>query len=372
VAVYSARNDDIDHPFASIEEFVRREKKLDRNLLEIVGYEIDHLVSIELWLKLQGKVRILQEAAQKQLGEPMTYAAAEKLMERVREKDIVAIGTGFVTDADETCETDGPIGAAALARSIRIAFNATPVIFTEHGNLGIVSAACRGIGLNVKRSPDEAGKARFGVCVADFPMKNDEANKEAIKILDQYQPSAIISIERPGKNIKGVYHSFRGFDISGTSAKFDYMFELGNERGILTIGIGDVGNELGMGNIRETVLQHVPYAKKCLCPCGSGTACAVSSKVPVIAAVSNWGAYGIAAVLATMKERFEVLHDSLLERRAIRECVDAGAIDGETGRCEPAVDGSSDELHAAITNLLSKVIRSGVSLKRKEHLIPTL
>ena len=153
--------------------------------------------------------------------------------------------------------------------------------------------------------------------------------------------------------------------------KLDAFMTL-NEREILTIGIGDVGNELGMGNIQETVLKHVPYAKKCLCPCGGGTACTVPSDVPVVAAVSNWGGYGISAILAVMKERFEVLHSGILERRAIRECVDAGAIDGETGRCEPAVDGSRDELHVAVVELLSKVVKSGVSLKRREHPIPTL
>lgn len=340
--------------------------------LEIVGYQVDRLVSVELWLKLRGRVHILQEAAQRQLGKPMSYAAAETLMDRVKESDVVAIGTGFITRPDLTCETDGPVGAAALARSVRVAFNAVPVILTEPDSQHIVAATCRGAGLDVKKSFEDAVKARFGTFVAGFPVAGDKAEREAVKIFEKYKPTVVISIERPGKNVKGVYHSFRGLDISSTTAKFDYVFELAKEKRVPTIGIGDVGNELGMGNIRETVLEHVPFAKECICHCGAGTACAVPSDVPVVSAVSNWGGHAIAAVLSAMTERPEVLHDSILERRAIRECVDAGAIDGETGSCEPSVDGSREELHAAVIDLLGKIIRSGVSLGKKEHSIPTM
>jgi len=340
--------------------------------LEIVGHEVDRLISVELWLKLQGRLHILQEAVRRQLGKPMCYTAAEKLKENVGDGDVVILGTGFIVRPDMVCETDGPVGAAALARAVKIAFNAIPVVVTESENIGVVSATCKGIGLKIERDVESARSKRFAGCVVDFTKEDCEAREEALRILNQYEPSAVISIERPGKNIKGVYHSFRGQDISNTTTKFDYLFEKASEQGILTIGIGDVGNELGMGNIREVVVQHVPYAKKCLCPCGGGTACAIPSEVPVVAAVSNWGGYGIAALLAALTEKFEVLHDSVLERRAIRECVDAGAVDGETGRSEPSVDGLRDELHVAIIDLLHKVVRSGVSLQRKEHPIPTL
>jgi len=333
---------------------------------------VDRLISIELWLKLQGRLHILQEAARRQLGKPMTYAAAEKLKENVGERDAVILGTGFIVRPDMVCETDGLVGAAALARAMKIAFNAIPIVVTERENVGVVSATCRGMGLKVERDVESASSRRFAVYVMDFPKEDDIAREEAVRLLKQYEPSAVISIERPGKNIKGVHHSFRGEDISCTTAKFDYLFESASEEGILTIGIGDVGNELGMGNIREAVIQHVPYAKKCLCPCKGGTACAIPSEVPVVAAVSNWGGYGIAAVLAALTEKFEVLHGGVLERRTIRECVDAGAVDGETGRAEPSVDGSKDELHVAIIELLHKIVKSGVNLQRKEHPIPTL
>lgn len=338
----------------------------------MVGYEIDRLMSIELWLKLQGKIIALQEASQRQLGMPMTYAAAKILTERVKPGGIVIIGTGFILASDNVCETDGPVGAAALARALRLARGATPILLTEDENVDIVSAACRGIGLIVQSNLEGVSGKRHGAVVMGFPSDDLKAKELASNILRKYRPDAVVSVERPGKNIKGVYHSFRGQDISGTSAKFDYLYEMAHEQGIATIGIGDAGNELGTGNIREIVVKNVPFARECNCPCGAGTACAVTSDVVVIAAVSNWGGSGVAALLSAIAGNPDVLHSGFLEERSIRECADAGALDGETGRCEPSVDGSSAELHGNMVEFMRKIVRSGMSLTKGEHPIPTL
>jgi len=337
-----------------------------------VGYQIDRLTSVEPWLKLQGRLHILQEASQRLLGMSMTYAAAKKLVERVKAEDAVMICTGFIGARDGICETDGPVGAAALARALKIGSDATPILITDDASVDIVSAACRGIGLNLQPIAESVKGKRHAAHVMGFPLDDKEAKELASRLLDKYRPAAVITIERPGKNIKGVHHSFRGQDISATSAKIDYLYEMARDRGILTIGIGDVGNELGTGNIRETVLENVPYAQECQCPCKAGTACAVNSDVVLIAAVSNWGGSGIAALLSALTENPDVLHSGALEKRAIRECADAGAVDAEIGRCEPSVDGISDELHGHIVETMAKVVESGLGLKKKRHPIPTL
>ena len=340
--------------------------------VELVGHQVDRLISVEPWLKLQGRLHILQEASQHLLGMSMTYAAAKKLAGRVRAGDVIMVCTGFVVANDNVCETDGPVGAAALARALKIGFNATPILITDEASVSIVSAACRGMGLNLQSDAESVMGKRHAAHVMGFPLGDKESKEYAARLLDRYKPDAVITIERPGKNIKGVHHSFRGQDISATSAKIDYLYEMARDRKVLTIGIGDVGNELGTGNIRETVLENVPYARQCQCPCGAGTACAVNSDVVLIAAVSNWGGSGVAALLSALTERPDVPHSGALEKRTIRECADAGAIDGETGRCEPTVDGISDELHGHIVKTMAKIVESGLSLKRKEHPIPKL
>jgi len=73
-------------------------------------------------------------------------------------------------------------------------------------------------------------------------------------------------------------------------ARMDNLFEQCREQGILTIGIGDSGNEIRMGNIYDTVRKVVPYGDNCKCSTKCGIANSTLVDVAVVATVSNWGA----------------------------------------------------------------------------------
>ena len=193
--------------------------------------------------------------------------------------------------------------------------------------------------------------------VLGFPLDHEAAQKEAIRILDKFQPKAVIAIERPGWNEKHVHHSGMGYNISSVTAKLDYLFVEAQNRGILTIGVGDLGNEMGMGYVKEAVKAGIPNAEKCLCECGAGIACDVSADVGLICNISNWGAYGICACLAAVTGEYEVMHDPETERRMIRECVRAGALDPVSGMLRPYVDGEPENIHAYIVEMLQGIVR---------------
>ena len=57
----------------------------------------------------------------------------------------------------------------------------------------------------------------------------------------------------------------------------------------MTIGIGDGGNEIGMGKVLEKVAANVQY--------GSEIACTVASDYLVTAGVSNWGGFALAKAI---------------------------------------------------------------------------
>ena len=73
--------------------------------------------------------------------------------------------------------------------------------------------------------------------------------REAQLDSDEYQPTLVISIERPGMAADGHYYNMRGENISARCASFDYFLTLAN---CPTIAIGDGGNEIGMGNVADT------------------------------------------------------------------------------------------------------------------------
>jgi D-glutamate cyclase len=96
------------------------------------------------------------------------------------------------------------------------------------------------------------------------------------------------------------------------------------QRGVFSVGIGDAGNEIGFGRITDAVRQIQPYGARCQCECGDGMATVTPTDVLVVAAVSNWGAYGVEASLAILLERQDLLHTTTDARRVIERCLEAG------------------------------------------------
>lgn len=211
----------------------------------------------------------------------------------------VIIGTGF--PVVDTFETDGPLGAIAL-------YGALEALGKE------VWLAC--------------AKPLAGVINDDFRVLEllafdvDTGLIEAQRRLDELQPDAVVSIERPGLSSDNRYYNMRGEDISARCAVFDYYLSLAD---CPTIAIGDGGNEIGMGNVRSVVaaLDIVAAATEC--------------DELLVADVSNWGAYALIAILGVLASRpllGEVKHEATLSYLS-----DRGSVDGVTRQNKLSEDG---------------------------------
>ncbi|MFX0198245.1 MAG: glutamate cyclase domain-containing protein [Candidatus Hodarchaeota archaeon] len=263
------------------------------------------------------------EALRKKTGDPPTFIAAKGLVNSVKPHDSVIISTGWVVPPYmPRGEIDGPIGAAGLARAIHFGLEANITLVSEESCLPVHDAVCRAAGLSTGsiRTPST-------VSVRSFPIDEEEAIKEAKVLLGELNPSAIITIEKCGRNEKGVWHTGFGNDMSSTTAKVDYLVEQAHDNGVLTIGIGDLGNEIGLGVIRDTVKEVVKYGATCRCPCSSGISTIVESDIPVFSGCSNWSAYAIEACLSGLLEKPDLLHHAETERSMVEAAVEAGALD---------------------------------------------
>lgn len=202
----------------------------------------------------------------------------------------VLIGTGF--PVLDTFETDGPVGAIALYQLLQ-RLGATPIIVCGDPLYSKLQAdyRCYRISVNhYQRLPEIAAVA-----------------------LAELSPQLVISIERPGFNVNQRYFNMRGEDISERCASFDYFLI---QASCPTIGIGDGGNEIGMGNLRQAVsqLNITPAVTEC--------------DELIVADVSNWAAWGIGAMLSILRgENMLAEADPL----AILEYLSArGSVDGVT------------------------------------------
>jgi hypothetical protein len=83
------------------------------------------------------------------------------------------------------------------------------------------------------------------------------------------------------------------------------------------------------------------------------------------AAVSNWGAYGVAAALAALERRPEILHSADDEDRMLLACVAAGGFDGAYARQVPMVDGTSQRVQTSLITMLHEVVRNSLVSYRR-------
>ena len=220
-------------------------------------------------------------------------------------------------------------------------------------------AVCEAVGLRSVLDAQEL-RATQGAVMARFFTKNaHEACSMADALISEAHPDAVISIECPGANARGVYHNARGFDVSDLEAKQDALFDRICEMGALNIAIGDLGNEIGMGAIASDLEKHVPYARKgaCQCGCGGGIAARTSADNLITATTSDWGCYGMIAALAYLMGDAQIMHDTQIEQKALTAGAEAGLID-MYGEHIPAIDGFSLELNLSVVGMMRELVVS--------------
>lgn len=336
--------------------------------LEMIGDNIDRLITLGV---KRASVLALNEAAREAVGGSPSVSSAQRLSDVVRPMDTVVLITGAIVSPFGTGETDGPMGAAALARSLALGMKASPIVFTPPTMVEMARATCRAAGLNVITAEELARVEewmRGFVAVEAFPIDDDQAVALSARVMDVYRPVAVISIESTGPNSKGVYHNY-GRDFTPHIMKAGRLFEAASSSGVLTIGIGDRGNEIGFGGagLHESARDTHPYGEVCRCPCEAGAADTTQTDVTVVATVSNWGAYGVQAALAAVTRNREGLHNAVLERRMLHACTQAGGVDGRNQTPDYLVDSLTEPVHVGVAATLEAIVTAQIDFAHGER-----
>jgi hypothetical protein len=229
--------------------------------------------------------------------------------------DRVLIVSCFPIPPMQIAETDGPPGALAIYRAVE--------------KLG--------------------GKAEILTCkkIQDA-LKEFKVNFAQNPSIEDY--SLLISVETPGRAKDGKYYSMSALEID--VPPFDELFLKARELGIPTIGIGDGGNEIGMGNIRDLVCKHIKFGEKI------GSVIEVDSLV--LSAVSNWGAYGLIAQASLELGKNMLAGWENEEEKILKALVSSGVIDGVIKKPELSVDGVPIEVHKRFLRLLSSIVENKI------------
>ncbi len=242
--------------------------------------------------------------------------AAADLLSKDKDRNILLF-TGFASGGKQ--ETDGPVGTYFLAKAL-FALGFYPVIISDH--------YCKGY--------FDKAKQNFETLIV--PVKGFSESFMYSKIIETYDPVAMISIERPGRSKDGHYRNMDGDIIDGQNAPLDLFFEVEND--VMSIGIGDGGNEIGFGKYAALLVTHLDY----IAPSD------ITTDHCLVGTTSNWAAYGLIAAMD--KSLLPVAKELLSYYKFI---IDLGALDGVTREATMSVDGIAVAKSMAIIDTLKNI-----------------
>lgn len=237
----------------------------------------------------------------------------------------MAVVSGFFVPAAGLPETDGPGGAVILARAF-LEQGAESEIWTD----SLCAEA-------VKSCAEAVGFPSALVKTPDIP-----------EVLEQYRPEGVIFTERLGRAADGRYYNFAMKDVSRWTAPLDGLAPVCARLGIKTLGIGDGGNEVGMGVFYDRLTGLLPRYSSCLSVIKTDMALPVD--------VSNWGAYAFTAALSRLWGEWRG-HKKDEERAMLEALTTAGAVDGISLRRELSVDAFPLSVQEAVVTDLFELWR---------------
>lgn len=263
------------------------------------------------------------------------FGELEKASKELLKSSRVLILTGFVIRDTLKGETDGPIGAISLASALE-QLGKEVILVTDIYTQEILYNCSL------------ATKVKAPIEVVPY----ENAAAFCRNLLQRYNPSHIVAIERPGKAKDGRFYSMRGEDLSDLVPNTDVLFEESRELGIITAAVGDGGNEIGMGKVASLIPSLVNKGKQ-ICA-------VVSTDYLITAGVSNWGGHALAAALSLLTNTM-LLHDAEVEMLLLKNMIDAGAVDGCTKKSTLTVDGLSLEDNIQILERLRSIVEVAIS-----------
>ena len=239
-------------------------------------------------------------------------------------KGVVFITTGFYVAG--YAETDGPPGALIISLTLK-QLGYEPIILTD------------------KYCQNFFEKYEIKVIYMEIKIEQNEKNDFIKETIEKYNPVGMISIERCGLNISNNYANMKNINITNFTAQIDTFFTNYYTK-IPTIGIGDGGNEIGMGNLADIIKEKLD-----LIPCK------IKVDKLIISTVSNWGGYGLAAYLCKLSNNKEFFGNAeKIVKEYIKYIISIGSVDGITHENKEKVDGFEIDVELDIIKNLYKAI----------------
>jgi hypothetical protein len=305
---------------------------------------------------------------------PDDFANACRSLAATPQAKLLVVTGFYIADAHPPCgETDGPLGAVFLARALQ-PLGVEVILATDTYCVEALRT-----GLDACQLLDQVGLIELPNVAWDEQGYEDQlfgalgrssAPLTHMLAIERVGPSHTTkSVKAQLKNMTDTLvlfqddvwpeqrdrcYSMRGMDLTPYTSPAHLLFEEAarHEPPIVTIGIGDGGNEIGMGKIPWDVIRRNIRG-------GAKIACRVPVNHLLVTGVSNWGAYALAAGVRVLRgaafdaELFSVER----ERQLLQIMVDLGPlVDGVTKQKTAQVDGLAWEQYASVLEQIGALL----------------
>lgn len=282
-------------------------------------YEIDQIIKQD-----PGKRNIISESTNNPL---------KQVVSSLLDAKHVLLTTGFFIPEANSIETDGPPGTFFIANALSDLGIRVTILVEEYAK-EIFLAASKCYNVNI-----------------DYKFINLNKTYSYAELISD-DTTHLIALERPGMASDGYYYNQQGNSISHHHFKLDECFTKAQKLGIVTIGIGDGGNELGLGNDYNLFRKSIANGEK--------IATVTSSDFHIMCGVSNWAGYAIAALL-NFEAKNDNFYDETLLDCIMTKIIDNGAVDGVVKKATKTVDGLPYKWELGVLNSINSILKKTVA-----------
>jgi hypothetical protein len=298
--------------------------------MEIVCNNVERLITTEVRPRglTRGAICGMYGAARGD-GPPLGVAVGQALMAHQGKR--VGIFTGAPVPVHmPNGENDGPLGSIVAGRALeRIGCRVT--YYAERELFPIMEELIR--------------QERLAARLKELSKTDRAAN---LAYADETDLG--ITIEKQGATADGHMYSINANNRDHTRANIDNVIAKLTADGKVTIGVGDGGNEIGYGKIHEYIVRHVPF--------GPTIACTIQTTHLYPAAVSNWGGYALAALIALHTGDLTLCHTPERELEYLDLTAKMRVMDGGTGQPINHVDGIPAAVSAGVVTILRGIVEA--------------
>ena len=260
------------------------------------------------------------------------FRAARLFACGLKRRALVVTGFFIPSAKHPAAETDGPVGAVEMCAALR-GLGGDAWLVSDTWCEPVVAAAAQ------RSLPTDH------VLIAPSANAFDSWLDSVRALVLAQHIDTIIYIERVGPAQDGVPKNMHGTNILEWTAPLSKLSELG----LHMIGIGDGGNEIGMGRITTFVIEQIVQH-------GELIACRVPANELIVGGTSNWGAHAFVCALYAMGCRqLAPLLDVQWHRDTLADIAHAGGLDGVTMENTPTVDGLSESSYYGQIRALSNL-----------------